>query len=166
MLVEYNENGRIGHIVMDPVPEGVAETLTEKGIRFLNLPVLALPDIPAVHPISGEPILDEETGEQIWAPEGYTQAQVDPVNDYVFDEAITPRPSFDAPDLVEIIANGVDEKVVENLPENASLIIDGEPHALEGTTLTLSSDMPAEYTILVQKFPYFERTIKVIAHAA
>jgi hypothetical protein len=60
MIAEYNAEGRIFHIVSDPVPPGLVERLTEMNSVFLNLPPEPLPDVPALG-ADGEPVYDYET---------------------------------------------------------------------------------------------------------
>jgi cell division ATPase FtsA len=166
MIVEYDDDGRISHIIHDPVHESIVGTLHEMGRQFLDLATIPWPPQPVIDKATGEPMIDEDSGAIIVASQGYDSPSVDGESQYVLDGAIEPRPTFKAPELVEIVADDVDEKVIENLPENATLLVDGEMHQLDGTTLTIASDMPAEYEIRIQKFPFIERTVKVIAHAA
>ncbi|MBA8881740.1 hypothetical protein [Phyllobacterium myrsinacearum] len=165
MIVQHTDEGFITNIMFDPVPDEIVQAMTNKNIKFINIKGTPLPPEQLLHPISGEMVVDE-LGEPIFQSPGLRDVIIDLSHDYVFDGAITPRPIFEAPDIIHIKADGVDMQVVENLPEGATLIVDGKIHMLEGTSLTISSDMPAQYDILIQKFPYLDRTIRVVADAA
>jgi hypothetical protein len=90
---------------------------------------------------------------------------VDMDTNYIVDGALAERPVFAAPDEIEIIADGSDSASF-SIPDPCALRIDGVDHVVEGGQLSISSDMPAEYVIELVQWPYVEKTVKVVAHAA
>lgn len=136
MIAEYNESGIFVHVRSPPVPAGLVERLNDEGISFVDLTGLDL------------------------SPTEIMQ------NYYVDEEGeLTLRPEIDAPDEISIIANGVDEFVID-VPDPCHIRLDGEPQVIEGGHLVLQSDMPATYEIMFVQMPYKLKTIRVVANVA
>ncbi|TKT78437.1 hypothetical protein [Aquamicrobium sp. LC103] len=214
MIVEHDADGRILHVINDPVAEEVRE------FYLANRPCFEVAPTPwpleqdidhatgeplfeqAVDPETGEvmfePAIDPETGEQIFAPDidevtgeprlgedgepimlpavrpvmvpvmisnGFDFAKVDLLRDYVLDGAVTARPTLRVPETVEIVADGADEHVIEGLPDPCQALVDGEEMEITGGSLAISSDMPAEYVIRFDQWPFMPAETKVIARA-
>lgn len=54
MIVEYDSDGRITHVIHDPVPEHMAGFLADQGHRFIDLPVGEPCDIFTYYVVDGE----------------------------------------------------------------------------------------------------------------
>lgn len=143
MIAEYNTEGRIVHVIHDPVPP---ELLTffqqrEDQTGYVNIPYVEDSGIPRV---------------------------LDPALFYIDiageDKYLAQRPPLPI-ELEEytVQADGVDEIVFNNLPDPCSILLDGVPTTVTGGELTIASDMPAEYVIQFRAFPYQDKTVKVTA---
>jgi hypothetical protein len=86
-------------------------------------------------------------------------------NQYVSNGELCPRPEFDAPDEIVLIADGVSAYTIA-LPNPCAARIDGEAVTIEGGTLELCSDMPAVYHIELLQTPFIPKTIMVTCNAA
>lgn len=158
MIIEYDENGRIFHIVNDPVPAGLSETYVSMGKTFLNMMPVPWPETPQFDP-NGQPVINPATGMQMMASDGSDPVQVDIVADYVLDGEITPRPIFNVPDRIELVAG--EDSVTLALPDPCTVILDGETRTIEGGELEISSPMPARYSLELSSWPYLEKTVEV-----
>lgn len=166
MIIEYEENGRIFHVVSDPVHPQVLEMMLQRESGILNLP-------PIPEPLEHE--RDWDTGELRYNADGspkmvspgVTFQRCDILSDYILDGVVTPRPVLDLPDVVELVADGIDVRRLE-IPDPCDILIDGEPVSVSNVLgeLELTADMPAEYTLEFVQWPYMPKTVKVIAHAA
>ncbi|UVK46811.1 hypothetical protein BPNPMPFG_002521 [Mesorhizobium sp. AR07] len=166
MIIEYDEKGEIFHIISDPVNQSVLEMMLARESGVLNLP-------PVPAPLEHEK--DWDTGELRYNDDGSPKMvsnrvinqECDILADYILDGAVTPRPVFDLPDQIELVADGVDSRTI-NVPDPCEIRVDGQPMTVSNLfgDLTLSSDMPAEYTLELVQWPYMAKTIKVIARAA
>ncbi|AGC36066.1 hypothetical protein B7L88_gp022 [Rhizobium phage RHEph10] len=65
----------------------------------------------------------------------------------------------------EVTLNVGDTLVVNDLPDPVEVALDDEVTELTGGTLELSADMPAEYTLVLNKWPYQPATLKVTVNA-
>lgn len=129
MLAEYDNNGRIYHIVNDPVPVGYDAQLRAMGRN--------------VYYVQGEIINLEEH--------------------YIVNGVLQFRPLYEI-DITKttIAADGLDETILTNIPENTPIYIDDEMYVVSGT-LTLNSDVPATYKIHIDNFPYMLWMVEVEA---
>lgn len=84
---------------------------------------------------------------------------------FVRDGKLMVRPVFDAPDVIEIDADGVNTATIL-LPTPCDITIDGEPHTIMDGELVLQSDMEADYDVQLVQWPYIQKQIKVTARAA
>lgn len=159
MLIEYDENGRIHHMIHDPVSPEIVEIMVARGA--LNVPPTKLPPEPVLE--DGQPVLGED-GQPVMTERSIFH-KCDIMGDYILDGAITPRPIFPFDDVIEIVADE-QHTVSLTVPDPCQIRIDGEPMTITGGQLELTSDMPAEYIVELVQWPYVEKTIKVIAHAA
>ncbi|RUX60156.1 hypothetical protein [Mesorhizobium sp. M7A.F.Ca.CA.002.12.1.1] len=166
MIVEYEQNGRIFHIISDPVHSLVLDMMLQRDSGVLNLPPIPKPLEHERDWDTGELRYNEDGTPKMVSP-GVTFQRCDIETDYVFDGAVTPRPVFDLPDVVELVADGVDTRKL-TIPDPCDILIDGEPTTISGALneLELAADMPAEYTLEFVQWPYMPKTVKVIAHAA
>jgi hypothetical protein len=83
---------------------------------------------------------------------------------YVLNGAPTHRPDFPATiDKTTIRADASDKAVIANLPQPCTLMVDGQPVERKAGTLTLTSDMPADYVISCDQWPYLPWSVTVMA---
>lgn len=137
MIVEYDATGMITHIVNDPVPPGLVDLMRERGRTLIEL----IPD---------------------YSEDGAGAAEVDLIGDYVDvdTQEIKKRPVVEFP--AEITLAIGDSYKIENLPDPLSLVIDSRRYEITGGELELEGEMPAEYFIYVDSFPYYPSRIKVV----
>lgn len=186
MIVEYDQTGRISHVVFDPVPEGFVDLLNENGKTFLNLPPEPLPDLPLfdeegnqLFDTTYESVLDED-GAQIFADDGsemvrviktplmdtgrMAYADVDIDRDFVMNGMVLERPKIDLPEEISLAVG--ETYTVKDLPDPARFFLDREQIQVEGGKLEIEGEMPAEYTIRFDQFPYVPLNVKVTVHEA
>lgn len=167
MIIEYDEKGEIFHIVSDPVNPTVLEMYLARESGVLSLP-------PQPSPLEHEK--DWDTGELRYNLDGSPKMvsnsvinqECDILTDYIAnpgDDHVTPRPVFDVPDEISIIADGVD-LVTLALPDPCLISLDGEQQTITGGSLELTSDMPAEYELQLLQWPYIKKTVRILANAA
>ncbi|MBD9511642.1 hypothetical protein IB265_33340 [Ensifer sp. ENS10] len=84
------------------------------------------------------------------------------VTQYVLDGAIVDRPVFTI-SKTAIAADNVDEAVITGLPDPAWVVIDGHPFEVAGGTLSISSHMPASYSLHIDHWPYMPFDAEVVA---
>lgn len=83
---------------------------------------------------------------------------------YVADGAVTKRPSIVATvTKASIAADGKDKAVISRLPRPCTILIDGVPVTRKGGALTLTSDMPGDYRISVDQWPYLPWSVEIVA---
>lgn len=130
MIIEYEPNGRITHIVNDPVPVGIAEVMRRNGSTLLDLPPEPLPEVQKRDPDTGHLVFDEE-GEPVMESPGMRFAECDILKDYVVDGAIQRRPSCGC-------TATVDGRVVtvSRLPEGSRLAIMLDPEDMSSVVET------------------------------
>lgn len=181
MIIEYDENGRIFHIVQDPVLPSQVAAFADRGVRFVNVPPVALPDIPAtdedgqpIYDMSSEPMVDEdgnplrdEQGEVLFRDvnrqrmiTGRTEsADVDFTRDYVRDGTVQARPTFDI--QPEIILSRGETYTISGLPVPCRAIVDSQSLLIEDGTLELTGDDPGTFAIVLDQWPYLPATLTV-----
>lgn len=136
MIIEYSDNGRITHIINDPVPEGMEQVLNDNNCRFIV--------------ISGA--------------DG--ASDLNALRDcFIDNQTVHLRPRFTLPDTVTVLANGIDEYTVTGLPAGTVVKVNGETHIIDGDFI-IASDMPAEYEMEFECWPYIPHTMKVLANAS
>jgi hypothetical protein len=138
MIIEHTPEGLIRHIVFDPVPPDLFETMDANGIEYRNFP----------------PIMTEN---------GTQNVECDPMLDYINDGQITRRPAINVPATAQLTVG--ETFTLTGLPDPIEVILDGEVSELTGGTLELSADMPAEYTLVLEKWPYQTAILKVTVNA-
>lgn len=186
MIVEHTPEGRITHIVFDPVHPDVLTHVKGEGRTFLDLAPIKLPDEPLLDENGNqqmerhvEPLFDEDgspllndAGEalyQVTMTPVFLTNRIKPVevslfDDYVVGGEIAKRPSIALPDLVELTVGQA--KTIADLPRPCAIRVDGEAMTIEDGALTLEGDMPAEYEIAFDQWPYKPATVKVIISEA
>lgn len=88
---------------------------------------------------------------------------VNNADDYMEGGFPVPRPTL-AFDKTTIVANGVDEAVLANLPNPTTVLVDGAEHVVTDGTFELSAIMPATYVVEVpDPFPYLSYRAEVVA---
>lgn len=165
MIIEYNDNGRIFHTISDPVHPEILRMMLEKGGNVLNLAPIPKPLEHETDWDTGELRYNEDGSPKMVSP-GVTYQLCDIETDYILNGVVTARPVFDAPEQIELIADGIDSHTIA-IPDPCEIRVDGEPMTISNllNELTLSAAMPAEYTLELIQWPYLPKTIKVIAHA-
>lgn len=181
MIVEYAPSGQIIHMVSDPVPLGLIAVLRENGRPFIEVSPMRLPDIQATD-MDGNLLFDtiqqaviDESGAAVVDEAGapVTKTVEIPVmltgrlqhvnvsfeDNYVDNGSLVIRPSVDLPAEVRL---AIGETTSIALPKPCRILIDGEPAMVEEGVLELEGEMPAEYTIQVDHFPFKPATMKVI----
>lgn len=178
MIVEYDDVGRITHIISDPVPPHMASFLREKGHRFLDLPPVPwVPEPqfdengdPLMEQVVDElgkplfdPTIDEVTGEatsrpvlrQMLASNGVDYAACDILDDYVVGGEIRPRPA--CPAVVSVSGRTIS---ITAVPPGSMVEV-----AIEGVSIHLDDDYrieldePGPVTVTVTPpWPYLEAT--------
>lgn len=185
MIVMADAKGQISGYIADPIPPGLVEQLTARGEVFLNFPPVAYE---VENFIPREVEVEREIEVEIPQPDGgvvietriekvtetqmisemvthYTLTPCDPMTDYVKDGGIHPRPAL--PEMPSLVAMYVGEEwEVADLPEGCTVTIDSTRHEITGTTFTLGADLPANYDVLVECWPYLPRHMKVEVNAA
>ena len=150
MIIGHDAKGEIVHIVFDPVPTGLAALMQANGETVVEIPPEPVYD--GTFDEAGNPGISE-----------YISAEASHDTHYVLDGAIAARPAIDLPS--EITAEVGDEIELVGLPGSPAdpclVHIDGATHQVGDGELFLDADMPAEYSILIEKFPYQRKTIKV-----
>jgi hypothetical protein len=182
MIIEHLPDGRITHAIWDPVSPDIHAAFEEQGRPYLDFPPVALPDIGAVDPTTGQPIMEtvqipridaegqpvvDELGEQVvdtFEQQIVITGRLESVkcaieSDYILDGQITARPKFDVPAEINL---KVGETVkLTGLPDPCNVWVDRDPTILTGGELELEAEMPATYNIVLEKWPYMERYVKV-----
>lgn len=168
-------------MVFDPVPPGLVPVLVENGRPFIEVPPKPLPDIQAtdengtflfetveqtVVDDNGVPVLDdagEPVVKLVEVPLMLTgrveSVKVSFEDNYVDQGALALRPSVNLPTEVRL---GIGETYSVELPKPCRVLVDGEPLTIEEGVLELQGEMPAEYSIQVDHFPFKPATMKVI----
>ena len=150
MIVEYDSNGKIFHIIHDPVPPHMAGFLRENGHRFLDLPPVPWPPEPQFDE-GGKPLLDED-GTQMIASNGMDSVPCDIVSDYVVDGELNRRPACSA--VIKVEGRTIS---IADLPEGSmtTMTLDGVSVPVEDTTIEI--DEPGPITIaIIPPWPYME----------
>lgn len=184
MIVEYDKAGRITHLVFDPVPEGLANIMDKNGATFLDLPPIPLPDLPVLDE-SGNPRFEttydqifDEHNNAVLSEDGsplvqvietpvmqtgrFEYASVDINSDFVSEGAVHPRPGIDIPESIRL---RVGETItVPGLPVPATVYVDRNQYVVEDGVLEIEGEMPAEYTIRFDTFPYLTADMKVTVY--
>lgn len=165
MIIEYDNDGRIFHIISDPVPPGVEEAMKEGGKTFVSMPPIPLPAEHARDPESGdllfEEAADEETGETHYEPvmesPGLQYCQCKMETHYVADGELQERPDCPATVAVEGL-----RVTLQDVPDGTaiSVEIDGERIDLNANEFEL--DEPGPIRIHIQApWPMKDPTLDV-----
>jgi len=160
MIVEYDMDGRIFHVMFDPVPQEVIEELVSRDALFLSFSPHFGPDVEI-------PWIDEEGNQTTMLAQGpQVPFNVLPMTHYVDLETmeVRERPALDVPTEVSVVVGqGIDIM----LPHDPFHIrVDGEELDVTGGKLELDPEMPATYQIDFNHFPYVDQSLKVTAHEA
>jgi hypothetical protein len=185
MILEYDENGLIYHIVDDPVSPALKVHYEGKpGVKIVE-PTRGPPQPRLnadgeqeydevqqnVYDNEGDPVLDEN-GEQVTETisvpvfdEGdLISAKIRSDSHYVLNGEVVERPIFTIPES-HVLAVGA-ELQINGLPDPCKIKLDGEEIDVEGGILTIGADMPAEYLLELVQWPYVPASMKVIVNAA
>lgn len=92
----------------------------------------------------------------------FVPGRFDPEKHFGHDNVIYERQQMDIP---EEITMAVGEQKPVNLPAETEIFVNDAEQPIVTSELTLTSDMPAEYTLRFVCFPWYERTTKVMIHA-
>lgn len=163
MIVEFNENGQIYHIISDPVsPEVIQNVILNNPDRHLIVNPLRGPDL-QIRNADGEIVFDEN-GSPIMGPGNLIYQSYEIEDWYVSDGQMVTRPVIEVPSSVELKVG--ESMTIANLPNPCRIKVDGETITVEGGELELEGDMPAEYQIVIDHFPYKSATLKVTVYEA
>ena len=153
MIVQYEEtSGRIFHIIDDPVPASIVEFLTDSGAVMLNLQPV---------PKSSQQVENPATGEVVDVVSEWAEPKVDIATDYVdlTNLSICPRPNFDLPNDVSLSVG--EERRFYGLPTGINVTFDGLTETITDGVVEISAEMPAQYELTFDYFPYMPHTMKV-----
>lgn len=149
MIVEYTPEGLITHVVRDPVPEGLFEVLEANNVIYANFP----------------PIVEKETDEEgVEHTKSITYTELDLQTDYIKlpEKVVAKRPIFNFP--AEIVMTVGNSYTLSDIPAGTKLWMDGQEIEIEGETLELDGDMPAEYSMVFINGVYIIHRMKVSVH--
>lgn len=149
MIIEYEPNGCITHVVNDPVYFGLVEQLTQSGATFLD--------------VSPTEVATGEVGEDGQPVFEAVYAECDIFKHYIVDGAIAERPTIDLP--AEHAMSVGEAVTITDLPTPCTVTIDGDSFEVADGELTLDADMPAEYGVLIEAWPHIPAFIKVTIDA-
>lgn len=105
---------------------------------------------------TGDLLLQVREGEALLpeAADGMTQ--------YVLGDVITSRPTFTF-DREAIVADGIDEAILDDLPDPVSVTVDGVLYEVTGGSLKITSIMKATYVVEIDHFPWMPFKAEIIA---
>ncbi|MBD9544241.1 hypothetical protein IB276_32880 [Ensifer sp. ENS04] len=150
MIVTHSPSGEIASVYFDPVAVDLQGLLEVNGTLFLNVPPTPVYD--GTFDSDGKPNIQE-----------YISASADHDLHYIHEGAVTSRPTLDLPEDIQTTVGS--EIALTGIPASPGdpcmILIDENVYHVEDANLTLDADMPAEYSILIEKFPYQRKTIKV-----
>lgn len=94
--------------------------------------------------------------------------EIDGTRFFISDGAPAERPKMMiSVSSYEIAANGDDQSVMTGLPDPCDVFISGpvsvDPVVVAGGELAFSADVPGDYTVIVEAFPYIP--FEVVIHA-
>ncbi|MBX4911377.1 hypothetical protein HJA82_29125 [Rhizobium bangladeshense] len=161
MLIEYDNTGSIFHVIFDPVPNEVVEFMVENGHQFLSYSQQFEPDVEM-------PWTDADGNPTTIMVQG-PAIPFNPTSDtHYVDLTATPAAVVERPLMAldrEVEMQVGDTLVLNDLPDPVEVVLDDQVTELTGGTLELSADMPAEYTLVLNKWPYQPATVKVTVNA-
>jgi hypothetical protein len=83
---------------------------------------------------------------------------------YMAADGVTERPALPVHlSRTEIKADGKRMATITGLPQPTTVVINDEAHVIADGRLDLVSDMPAEYRITIDRWPYLPWSATVIA---
>lgn len=90
---------------------------------------------------------------------------IDGTTHYVAEGAVVPRPEFDVPDAVTLVADGVDHFVFSGLPNPTTITVNGDEavYPVEDGAFEFSTDMASTYMLRLEAWPYRPATVEVTA---
>ncbi|QIG69093.1 hypothetical protein EVB78_060 [Rhizobium phage RHph_N1_15] len=161
MLIAYDNTGSIFHVVFDPVPNEIMIAMIEEGQKFLSYSQQFEPDIEI-------PWTDENGNPTTkWVQGAPIPFQPMPDTHYV-DLTANPAAVAERPVMAisqEVTLNVGDTLVINDLPDPVEVTLDDQASELTGGTLELLADMPAEYMLTLNKWPYQTTILKVTVNA-
>ena len=93
-------------------------------------------------------------GERRWPYRGH------PNQHYILDGQLADRPTMPITvDREQLVADGEDTLTFAGIPAGASLSLDGETYAMDGTPLELSIDRPGRYRARFTLWPYIDKEV-------
>lgn len=142
MIVEYDDSGRIFHIVRDPVPRHMAGFLRGEGKTFLEVAPVPWPEEPT----------EDADGNWSMQSNGWDPVPCDLMRDYVVDGELAPRPGCPA-------TVAVDWRTVRiaNVPSGARVTVVLDDVSIEVDDTEIEFDEPGAVRILIAPpWPYME----------
>ncbi|OQM75603.1 hypothetical protein [Manganibacter manganicus] len=148
MIIEHDEQGRIFHIISDPVMPEVLEAYLARGaLSFEPKPGAPI----QARTMQGEAIVDED-GNPVMTNGSSILAKCDIQSDYIRDGQITPRPL--CPATVVVSGRRI---TIKDAPKGSTFAaeIEDVEYPLDDTTVELDEAGPL--TIIINPpFPYME----------
>lgn len=153
MIFEYDNSGRIFHVVQDPVPTDLTSQWEAMGKQFIEIPPVPQPEIEMV---DGE-------GNTVMQSPGTTTFEVDLFTDWFNGTEVVKRPGVDWPSALTL---SVGSEHPLTAPDPCKILVDGQEFVITGGELTLDARMPADYRIVVDQWPYLPHTLEVTVDAS
>jgi len=168
MIIEYDNSGRIIHMIYDPVDPTIVDFYTSEDFEgnVLNLEPIPWPPTQDIDIDTGLPVVEiiDEEEIPVMSSKGKDYAKVDMTGQYIKDGAVTRRPTFNLPEMTA--AEVGDTLRFDDLPLGTVIFLDDERHELSENQLTLECDMAADYTIKFVCWPYMDAAVKVTVNEA
>lgn len=133
MIICYDETGRIGLTVNDPMPKGTIDHYTATGRLFI---------------VHDDPVPSEF----------YFTYYVDPVT-----RTLTERPVIVGPLSVTISADDEDAFGLTGLPQPCTVSVDDVPYEVDDGMFEFTTPMAADYTVKIDQWPYMPFIVEVSA---
>lgn len=160
MIIQHDADGRIYHVVNDPVHPLVAQQYHGQPNTIFLSPMPG--EVEPLYDEKGNPLLDQ-FGEPLTQVVGAFVPVCDIMSDYVENGKLKKRPTFIHPPEIEL---AVGESVVIDVPAGATAMVDDQSYTIDDGVLEIVGEMPAEYEVTVTKWPYMEAKIQVVIHEA
>lgn len=136
IIVYDGDTGRCLYSVHAPVRQAMIDFYHESSIKFVYFPGDTPPET-----IMQTSYVDTATGK------------------------LTDRPSIETPAEISITADGV-ETVRITVPQPCTARLDGVNSVITEGFIDIAADMPAEYVLEIEQWPYLDKTVRITAHAA
>lgn len=137
MIIEFDNDGKIFHVVSDPVPDGLLAIMRDHGMQVIE--------------VKPNKVFDE-AGEHIRTD----RLEIDMARHFVLDGEVRERTEFGLPVDLNLTAS-----TTFHLPIGTRVSLDGETFLLEDGSITLEPEMVADYSLLFEAPGYVTHTMVV-----